>query len=308
MKKIILFIALIPCVIFSQEITTEEYKLKNGEIQLPGTLTYPESNEKVPLIIFIHGSGNVDRNGNQAGANIKAGYIKMLSEKLNAKGVGFYRYDKRTATVANLQLSTNILLSDFVSDAQVAINTFKNDERFSKLILIGHSQGSLVAMLSITADIDGYVSLAGPAESIDKTIVKQLSAQSAEMGKVGAEHFKELIQTDTILQVNPLLISVFHPRNQKFFKSWAMIAPTNEIKKVKIPTLILNGDADLQVNVEDANKLKVANTNAELHIIPKMNHLLKVVNSPTENQQSYFDVSFPLSEQLVKLIVDFVNK
>jgi len=307
MKKFIILL-LFPVALLAQEITSEELDLKNGEIVLPGTLSYPKGEKKMPLIIFVHGSGNVDRNGNQAGVNVKAGYIKSLSEELNKQKIAFYRYDKRTATPANIKKNSNIFLTDFVADAQVAINHFKTDKRFKKIYVIGHSQGSLVAMLALTKDIDGYISLAGPGESIDKTIIRQVSAQSPEFGEIAKKHFDELNQTDTIQKVNPFLISIFHPNNQKFFKSWAMIDPLKEIKKIEIPTLILNGDADLQVTVQDAEKLQAANSNAKLHIVPKMNHVLKEVNSPTENQQSYRDPNFPLSNRLIQLITDFVKK
>lgn len=307
MKKLIILLFL-PITLFAQEIISEEIDLKNGEIVLPGTLSFPESKKKLPLVIFIHGSGNIDRDGNQKGANINANYIKLLADNLNSKRIGFYRYDKRTSTISNLEKSKNIRFTDFVADAQVGINHFKSDKRFNKIYLIGHSQGSLVAMLSLTKDIDGYISLAGPGETIDKTLVRQVTAQSEEFGKITAAHFDELIKTDTILEVNPQLISIFHPNNQKFFKSWGAIDPLEEIKKVKIPTLILNGDADTQVKVEDAEKLKAANTKVTMHIIPKMNHMLKEVNSPTENQQSYNDPNFPISVELIKFIVDFVKK
>lgn len=305
-KLIILF--LLPITILAQEIVLEEVNLNNGEIALPGTLSFKKSKKKLPLIIFIHGSGNIDRDGNQAGVNVKASYIKSLSEELSNQNIAFYRYDKRTATSSNIKLNSNIFLTDFVADAKVAINHFTNDKRFNKIFLIGHSQGSLTAMLALTKDIDGYISIAGPGESIDKTIIKQVTAQSAEYGKITATHFDELIKTDTILKVNPQLISIFHPKNQKFFKSWATIDPLSEMKKVTVPTLILNGDADTQVSVEDAEKLKQANQNATLHIVAKMNHLLKEVNSSMENQQSYGDPNFPISQELVKLIVDFVKK
>lgn len=308
MKNIIAILLFVPSILFSQEIVSEEINLKNGEIALPGTLSFPKEKKKLPLVIFIHGSGNVDRDGNQAGINIKADYIKSLSEELNKQNIALYRYDKRTATPANIKLNSNILLTDFVADAQVAIDYFAKDKRFNKIFLIGHSQGSLVSMLAITKEIDGYISLAGPGESIDKTIIRQVTAQSAEFGKITASHFDELSKTDTILEVNPQLISIFHPANQKFFKSWAAIDPLKELKKVNTPIMILNGDADTQVTVDDAKKLKEANPNATLHIIQKMNHLLKEVNSPTENQQSYNDPNFPISIGLIRLIVDFVKK
>ena len=71
------------------------------------------------------------------------------------------------------------------------INNFKNDKRFNNITLIGHSQGSLVAMMAINDAIDKYISLAGLGESADKTIVRQITTQDSSFGKVAKAHIDE---------------------------------------------------------------------------------------------------------------------
>ena len=302
---------LLPTLIFAQEVKTEELHLKNGDISLPGTLTIPASKKKTPLIIFVQGSGNPDRNGNQAGTMIQIGYIKTLRDSLNAKGFSFYSYDKRSATLSNLDQLTKITFASITDDANVAIDNFKEDKRFSSIHLIGHSQGSLVGMLAINNRkdnaISSFISIAGAGKTIDKTIVEQLTSQNPGLGKMAKEQFTELMATDTIKEVNPLLISVFQPVYQKFIKQWAQVDPASEIKKLQIPALILNGDADLQVTTDDAQLLKDAYPKATLKIIPKMNHVLKVVNSVTENQESYTLSNFNISKKLLNVIEDFIR-
>lgn len=311
MKKILILCMLLPTLIFAQEVKTEELHLKNGDISLPGTLTIPASKKKTPLIIFVQGSGNPDRNGNQAGTMIQIGYIKTLRDSLNAKGFSFYSYDKRSATLSNLDQLTKITFASITDDANVAIDNFKEDKRFSSIHLIGHSQGSLVGMLAINNRkdnaISSFISIAGAGKTIDKTIVEQLTSQNPGLGKMAKEQFTELMATDTIKEVNPLLISVFQPVYQKFIKQWAQVDPASEIKKLQIPALILNGDADLQVTTDDAQLLKDAYPKATLKIIPKMNHVLKVVNSVTENQESYTLSNFNISKKLLNVIEDFIR-
>lgn len=84
------------------QIESEEIVIKNGEIELPGTLTFTK--EKSPLIIWVHGSGNVDRNGNQAGTPVKANYIKEFRDSVNKKNIAFFSYDKRTANKKKLSI------------------------------------------------------------------------------------------------------------------------------------------------------------------------------------------------------------
>ena len=88
-------------------IVTEDLELKNGAIELPGTLSYDTSLKKQPLLIFIQGSGNPDRNGNQVGLGVNANYIKMLRDRMNAVGIAFYSFDKRNVTPSNIPLFKN---------------------------------------------------------------------------------------------------------------------------------------------------------------------------------------------------------
>ncbi|SFU33771.1 hypothetical protein SAMN05216480_101843 [Pustulibacterium marinum] len=292
----------------AQEVGTEEIQLFNDHIELPGTLSYPKTSEKIPLVIFIHGSGNVDRNGNQAGVNINAAYIQQLADSLNTENIAFYRYDKRTATVSNLEKSTNVTLDDFVEDAEVAIDHFKGDKRFSEIVLIGHSQGSLIAMLvAQKGTVSKYISLNGPGNKISETIIEQIG-DYPELVTKAREHFDELEKTDTIVQVHPFLMNIFVPQNQKFLKNWNSYSPTLEIAKLKIPVLIIQGEADLQVGLEDAKMLQAAQPKAQLVLVTKMNHVLKTVENPNENQQSYYNSEFPLSSQLVDTISEFIKQ
>ena len=290
----------------AQEITSEEITLTNGEILLPGTLSYPNTGKPLPLIIFIQGSGNVNRDGNQPGTLIQSAYIKTFRDSLNARGIGFYSYDKRTSVPENISKLGDIRFTDLVADVKLAITNYESDSRFSSLHLIGHSQGSLVGMLSLRPKVKSYISLAGPGVTIDKKIVEQIKAQSPELGELAAQHFTELQETDTITSINPMLFQIFAPQNQQFLKGYAALDPVAEIKKVTVPTLIINGDADIQISPQDAQLLHEALPGSALEIIPKLNHVLKEVNSMAENQQAYMQPNLPLSPALLRVITEFI--
>jgi pimeloyl-ACP methyl ester carboxylesterase len=282
------------------QIKTTEITINNQTIQLPGTLTYPS--EKAPLIIWVHGSGGVDRNGNQPQ------YIKQFREAVNKENIAFFSYDKRTANPKNAPfLKDGVFISDFIFDVEEVVNHFKNDKRFSSIILAGHSQGSLIAMRSLK-NVDKYISIAGAGETIDKTVIKQIAFQNPEFEAATKAHFKELKQTGEVKDVNPNLMAVFAKPNQPFWSSWMALNPTVEIKKVTIPTLIINGDKDIQVKIEDANKLKAAKPTAELVIIKNMNHVLKDIQKEEDNMKSYYSPAYPISKKLIETIVSFVKK
>lgn len=287
------------------QIKSEELVLYNNEVELPGTLSY--TSEQTPLLIWVHGSGNVDRNGNQQPV-IKANYIKQFRDSINKNNIAFYSFDKRTANKNNkASLLKGVFFKDYVTDVQIAINHFKKEGRFSKIILVGHSQGSLVAMLG-SENIDKYISLAGPSSSADQVIINQIKASAPFLDSITKAHFKELKETGNVEKVNPMLQSVFAKQNQAFLKSWIQYNPSEEIKKLSMPILLINGTEDLQVKPQEASELLLANKNAQLVFIKGMNHVLKEVKSMTENQSSYLKSDYPLSTKLVQVIVEFVKQ
>jgi pimeloyl-ACP methyl ester carboxylesterase len=276
---------------------------------LPGTLTYKKNLSQQPLVIYVHGSGNVDRNGNQTGS-VKANYIKQLSQALNANGIAFYRYDKRTATRENMKFIMNgISFLDFVEDLKVAIEHFKDDTRFSSITLVGHSQGSLVAMLAMSDDIDKYVSLAGPDISIDEFFTELYRQQVGDsIANLMTAQFDELRTTGNIEQVDPMFAQLFSPSNMPFFESWMKYKPLEEIQNFDQPTLIINGKKDLQVQPEEAEALHQARPESELVLIDNMNHVLKTIEKDEDNLKSYGTPDFPISEELVGALTVFIKE
>lgn len=287
------------------QVTSEEFLVKNNTIELPGTLTFTKHN--IPLIIWVHGSGNIDRNGNQKPI-IKANYIKQFRDSITKNDIAFVSYDKRTATKKNIPyIIKNNTFRSFVEDLEKVIDYFKNDKRFTGITLIGHSQGALVAMLA-AKKVDKYISIAGTAVSADKLMIKQIQQQAPFLDSITKAHFKELSETGKIANVNPMLQTIFAKQNQSFLNSWIQYTPTEEFKKLTLPILLINGTEDLQVKVEEAKVLQKANNKSKLVIIKNMNHVLKEVNSLSENKSSYIKANFPISRKLVKTVTTFVKQ
>ncbi|MCX7550611.1 alpha/beta hydrolase family protein [Xanthomarina sp. F2636L] len=311
MKQILLYLALFygMLVVAQENIISEEILIMNDSVKLPGTLSYNKNLKSQPLAIFIHGSGNVDRNGNQAGVNINANYIKQLSDSLNGKGIALYRYDKRTSTEENMKfVMTDLNFDRFVDDANLAINKFKDDNRFNSITLIGHSQGSLVAMLAAQENVDKYVSLAGISENMGDFIINSYKLYSDEMGNMAKQQIDELKETRTIETINPALAHLFSKPNQPFFITWMAYNPSEEIKKLDIPVLIINGTKDLQVKFDEANKLHEAKPDSELVFIDNMNHVLKDIEKDEDNMKSYYSPDYPLSIDLINTLEVFIKK
>lgn len=271
-----------------------------------GTLLTPDGIEQPPLVIFIAGSGPTDRNGNQA--LMKNDMLKKLAESLSERGIATFRYDKRVVKqLRTRNLDKNIRFDDFVTDAKSVINHFKST--YSNLIVAGHSQGSLVGLLALDAGANGFISLAGAANSIDQIILEQIS-KSAPFFTADTKRVLDLLKSgQTTTDFPPALSSIFNLDLQPFMSNWMQYNPKDLIKKLEIPVLIINGTKDLQVAITEAQQLKEAKEEAQLEIIENMNHLLFEINvDDLVNSKSYNDNSYVVMPQVIEIITAFITK
>jgi len=273
---------------------------------IDGTLLTPESVENPPLVILIPGSGPTDRNGNQS--FMKNDMLKKLAEGLSENGIASFRYDKRIVKqLRTRNLDKNIRFDDFVTDAKSVVNHFKPS--YKSIIIAGHSQGSLVGLLATEVGVDGFISLAGAANSIDQIILEQIS-KTAPYFIADTKRVLEVLKSgQTTTDFPQPLSSMFNLEIQPFMINWMQYNPKELIKDLEIPVLILNGTKDLQVNSTEAQLLKEAKEDAELFIIENMNHLLFEINGDDlVNSKSYNDKTYPVMPEVIERIVDFIQK
>lgn len=284
----------------------KELNIPSEKVVVNGTLMMPKSNEDIPLVIIIPGSGTVDRNGGAGN------YLKQLAQGLADNKIATYRYDKSSIVLSKKEgfKEEDVSFDDFIVDAIEVIDFFKDQEQFSHILVAGHSQGSLVGMIAGQLRIDGIISLAGAGRTIDEIIIEQVSVQSP-LFKADMEKTFNIIKSGKIDEnFNPLLVSIFRKSLQPFWTSWIKYNPQDEIKKLNVSTLIINGTKDIQVPVSDAELLHKAAENSELLIVENMNHVFKMVdsNDRIKNISTYTQSELPISEKLVKGITTFVNQ
>lgn len=273
-----------------------------------GSLMVPPGTEEPPLVILIAGSGPTDRNGNQS--FMKNDSFKKLAQALGEKGIASFRYDKRSLSLQKLGISEeDIRFDDFVTDAASILEYFNKREGFGKIIIIGHSQGSLIGMLAAKDNADAFISLAGAGRPIDSIIVEQIGQQMPGLKENARQGFSELRQTGGSSSYNPMLGAIFRPSVQSFLLSWMRFDPAVEIANLEMPILLINGTNDFQTSVSEAELLKKAKPAAELVLIENMNHVLKEIESTDTltNSKSYNEPQLPLHPELVPTIVGFIK-
>ncbi len=306
-KHIFICIALISSLLsFSQVEPVIENEVSINKF-IDGTLTSPSNTENPILVILIQGSGPTDRNGN--GFMMKNDGSKLIAKALAENGIASYRFDKRIFKMNKFKIREEELrFEDFVTDVNSILNYFEAQNKYDKIIIAGHSEGSLIGMLASIIKADAFISLAGAGSSIDQIIVDQLAKQSPELSENAKNAFLEIKEIGRTSNYNPLLQSIFKPSVQPFLKSWMKYNPTEEIAKLEVPVLIVNGSFDIQVDTTEAVLLAEANPKAELVILDKMNHVFrKIEGDNLENTKAYNEPNRPLHPELISTLVTFIR-
>jgi len=305
-----LFVIFISSVTLAQEksYTETEISIPTNSVIINGTLLTPLSSEKNPLVILIPGSGPTDRDGNSA--MTKNNSLKLLAEALANKNIATYRFDKSVLSYAKDEKNKidAITFETFINEAKSIINYFKNTKSYTKIIIAGHSQGSLVGLIAAKNNADAFISLEGAGRSLDEVLIEQIELQAPILKDETQKILAELKKGNIVEEFNPMLISLFNKQIQPFLISWIKYNPQKEIAKLKIPILIINGSKDIQVKNLDAELLHKAAEKSELFIVKDMNHIFKEINGDlTENMQSYNNPKLPIMTIFSDKISTFVK-
>lgn len=281
--------------------------------QLYGELLLPEKKGPYPVALIIPGSGPTDRNGNSQGGAGNNNSLKLLAESLADKGIASLRYDKRGAgkNINAVTDQSEMRFEIFIDDAKQWLETLEDDDRFTDIAVIGHSQGSLVGMMAAGAETtEAFISLAGAGQTIDYVLEKQLGdSLPADLFEESQTILGQMREGKTVPDVSQSLQGVFAPDVQSFLLSWMAYDPSEQLSELDVPTLIVNGTHDIQVPESEAQLLKEAEPEAELMLVEGMNHVLKdAPENRDENLATYTNPDLPLADGLVEGIVDFLNQ
>ncbi len=275
---------------------------------IDGTLTLPAEGEASSLVILIAGSGPTDRNSNQPMMRNDA--FKKTAHELAGNGIATYRFDKRIFKMSEFNIKEEDLrFDDFVEDTEAIINYFKENGAFNNIVVAGHSEGSLIGMLAAKDKADAFISIAGAGRNIDSVIVEQIGKQAPGLQENTRESLDEIIATGSTSNYNPMLASVFRPGVQPYLASWINYNPAEEIAKLNIPVLIIQGTSDIQVETKEAEILKEAKPDAKLVLLQDMNHVFRKVEEEDRlaNTKTYNEPQRPLHPNFIPAITAFIK-
>ncbi|WP_285416486.1 alpha/beta fold hydrolase [Pseudomonas sp. efr-133-TYG-5] len=285
--------------------------LDTGSGELFGSLLLPKSDSPVPVVLIISGSGPTDRDGNNPDGG-RNDSLKRLAWVLAKHNVASVRFDKRgvAASLAATPDERNLSVDAYVADAVAWSRQLKADPRFGPLILLGHSEGALIAALAAPqAGAAAVISLSGSARPIDQVLRQQLARQ---LPPALMQRSNELL--DSLKAGHPddnvpaPLQVIFRPSVQPYLISLFREDPAAAFARLKMPALIVQGSNDMQVQVDDARRLNLAKPDASLALIDGMNHVLRIVPNDVKRQlASYKDPNLPLAAELGTRILEFID-
>lgn len=290
--------------------TSISAKTLSGSIS--GSLVMPKAaTGKIPVVIIIGDRGATDRDGNNAKTGVAGNTYKLMANDLGLKGIATVRYDKHLVGKSVTSTKESQLhFEDYSDDVVTLIDMLNNDDRFSKIILFGHGEGALVAMIAAYEQpIKGLISAEANADKAEKILADEMKAKP----KFLADEFKAIMDSlrkgKLTENVDPSLYYIARPAVQPFLMSWCRYDPIRAIKSVKVPILIIQGTTDMNIPVSNGDRLKKAKSDAVLLSIKNMSHILKEAPADTDkNIETYSNPTLPLKPEMVTGIVDFIGK
>lgn len=280
---------------------------------LYGTELMPEGGARVPVVLLHSGSGPTDRDGNSEAASLLNNSLRMLAESLAQQGIATVRYDKRgvASSAGTAKEESDLRLDSYVDDAVLWMRQLRADQRFSRVVMAGHSEGALIAMLACQrARADACVSIAGAGHPLADILRDQLKPKlPPALAGDNERILVSLEQGKQVEDVPPQLMMLYRPSVQPYLISSFRNDPRKAIAALKMPVLIVQGTTDIQVAEKEARSLAAAAPAAKLVIIEGMNHVLKMVPSdPARQRDSYSNPDLPLAPRLGEAVATFVKQ
>lgn len=261
---------------------------------MPALLTLPKQEAKAPCVIIVHGSGPNDKDGTIGVNKPYAQLAHMLAER----GVASFRYDKRTFVYHDLpdSLSATLTVDYETTDDAVAaagmLHAMSGDIDTSRIYVLGHSQGGMMIprIAQRTTAPHGYIMMAAPARRLLDLMVMQMDylhghglypdwpkmkpamvEQIANLREWGQSTFDSTMPLPMGLPLSYLLDLEGYDQ-------------TNEARTIDKPLLVLNGEADYQVTMDDFNLWKDAlqgKPNVTFKSYVGLNHLFMPAGTPS---------------------------
>lgn len=277
---------------------------------LYGTLLRPAGVERPPVALLVAGSGPTDRNGNQPG--MRNDSLRRLARLLASQGVASLRFDKRgvAASRAAEPDERQLSVERYVDDLLAWSHQLQADPRLGPLLLIGHSEGGLIATLAAEdSGAQALVLLAACGRRVDDLLREQLRGRLPPPLRRAADRIMAGLARGELQPGVPTeLQTLFRPSVQPYLISLFRQDPVAALAKTRLPVLVMQGDRDIQVGPEDARALAASRDGVRLALLPGVNHVLREVAADEPPLDSYDQPQRSLAPALGNELFRFLSE
>ena len=283
-------------------------QIGHGETALHGALVRPDGPVAPAAVLMIAGSGPSDRDGDDRKSGEHSRTLWFLAQALVQRGVVSLRYDKRGAA-ESAGAGDAAAFDQTVDEAAGWARRLARQPGVRCVVLLGHSEGALVATLAAhKVRLCGLALVSGASQDLGDLIESQdaLAHRSPDLSARIHEIIQAMRTGRPVGEVPKGYDSLFGPKAEGYTRSEIAIDPVAELARARVPVLVVQGDNDLQVKVEDAARLAAA-AHVQPVIVPGMNHVLKLApKGLAGNFMTYINPNLPLAPGVAEAISDFV--
>ena len=248
--------------------------------------------KRVPVVLIVSGAparptDSADGNSPRLGIKTDAYRQGKACRRAVRAGIASVRYDKRLPQTAEGEAA--LRFDNYVDDGKRWVEKLNSDPRFSGVTLAGHSEGSLIGILTAQrTKMHAYVSLEGAGRPAGSVILREQLSRGNPGGTGRILQIEQILQQleagDTVAHTPAALAALFRPsaRVQPRAPHFAAQGPADNTRQRDCPKLNRlpspsYGDPTSKRCVPTTTPLPPRAPKSRKVVVDGMNHVLKHV-------------------------------
>lgn len=292
------------------------FKTRDG-LTLEGNVTFSDTTKKkLPLVVFVQGSGPNDRDETM-GPNKP---FRDLAQGLSQKGIAGFRYDKRTyAYQYNMKPRSDsmTIYDEVIGDA---IDAVKKSKAFTfidtnRIYIVGHSLGASYApeIARLEPRIKALVMMGATSRPYYELLPAQvqyiagLDDSISTQEQMNITSVKWMVDKIDALTPDSKAKTMYLGASNIYWNSVKEYNQAKTAKKLTIPLLIMNGERDYQVDMNEFELWKKAlltRQNVTFKSYPKLTHLFMEGEGKPDPKE--YDKPNHIPQYVIDDIADFI--